>query len=119
MAKKVLIVDDEEQLRNLCKILVTSLGYEVRTAEDGKDALEKLEGYNPDLIITDTNMPEMDGISLCQKIRENQQYKNIHIIAVSGLDNRDAMLNAGANCYLPKPFKLDDLERKLKQYLEE
>ncbi len=117
MAKKILIVDDDEQIRNLCKILVTSLGYEVRTAENGKDALEKLAGYNPDLIITDTNMPEMDGISLCQKVREYQEYRNTPIIAVSGLDNRDAMLGAGANDYLSKPYKLDDLEEMLKQHL--
>lgn len=119
MAKKILIVDDEEQLRNLCKRIVTALGYEARTAKNGRDALEKLAGYNPDLIITDTNMPEMDGISLCQKVRESQEYRNTPIIAVSGLDNRDAMLTAGANDYLPKPFKLDDLESRLKKYLGE
>ena len=117
MAKKILIVDDEEQLRKLYKTVVTSLGYEAETAVNGKDALEKLAAINPDLIITDTNMPEMDGNVLCQKIRADEVYNKLPIIAWSGLDNKEIMLNAGANDYLTKPFKLEDLEAKLKQYL--
>lgn len=119
MKKKILIVDDEEALSKVISTILEEDNYEVKTAVNGKDALEKLAAYLPDLILTDVNMPEMDGEELCKKIRESETYMHIPIIACSGRDNGDIMIKAGANDYLSKPFKIENLENKLKQYLGE
>ena len=119
MAKKILIVDDEEGIRRVISTLLEMNNYEVRVAENGKDALEKLTAYNPDLIIADTNMPEMGGEELCKRVRGSETYRGLPIIALSGRDNKELMIKAGANDYLSKPFKLKDLEDKIRHYLGE
>ena len=69
MAKCILIVDDSETVRQVLQLALGNAGYQVVEAEDGFDALTKLSGFQIDMLITDLNMPNMDGVALCKKLR--------------------------------------------------
>lgn len=115
----VLIVEDDAATRRLYKFLLTNGGYAVLEAEDGVVALEQLEKHQCHLIITDMNMPRMDGLQLIKKIREQQ--RAIHIIVITAFGTPDTerqALRLGANDYLPKPFDFGELERRVHTALE-
>jgi CheY-like chemotaxis protein len=104
---KILIVDDSATVRKLLVHTLRPKSYKCIEASDGFDALEKL-ALHPDikLIISDLNMPNMDGIELIGNIRENQQYADLPIIMLTteaSQDNRKLAFDAGANLYLVKP----------------
>ena len=104
--KKVLIVDDSEMVRNFHSYILRDAGFEVRTAADGAEALEAFLTDSFDLIITDINMPRMDGLTLIRRIREIDA--TVPIIIVSTEDeatDKQAGYDAGANFYVVKPAK--------------
>ncbi len=117
----VLVVDDGATTRELMRTILTAAGYEVLTAEDGEDALEKLAAASVDLVVTDIQMPHLDGISLIRRLRADSRWKNMPIIIVSIQSDPDDIqrgLEAGANAYLTKrDFEegalLDVIERVL------
>jgi len=113
--KTVLLVDDEESiLFSLQRVLELSGEYEVVIAENGKKAREKLEGFIPDLILSDIVMPEMDGIELCNKIRENELTKNIPFIFLTA--RKELMIEgikAGGDDFIIKPFTIDEVLVKM------
>lgn len=117
--KKILIVDDEEMLRTFSQRALDAQRYETQTAENGREALEKLAESKPNLILTDLNMPEMDGFELCRMVKGDDRYQDIPIIAYSGLDNEEKAREAGADAYIQKPFNVDELYQKIDQLLEE
>ena len=105
--KKILVVDDSRTVRQLLKmILVRSLSSQVTEAEDGLEAVKALKNDSFDLVITDINMPNMDGLTLVNKIRTEMGLKvPIIIITTMGKEaDRDRGLMLGANTYLTKPF---------------
>ncbi len=109
MSKKVLIVDDSEVTRNFHAYILRSAGFRVVSAQDGAQALELLylEG-DVDLVLTDLNMPNLDGLSFIRKIRESQEFSNLPIIIVTTLDesrDKEKGFQAGANYYLTKPAR--------------
>ena len=117
---KILVVDDEQQV---CEILAEALGlmgHQVGTAGDGIDALEKLQNGNFELVITDIDMPRMDGIEL---IKHLVQHKSVtDVIAITGHMMRYKymdVVNAGAADFITKPFSFDELEAKLNRLLRE
>ena len=83
MAKKILAVDDEKDLRNLIKRVLIRAKYDVITANNGKEGLTKLYDEAPDMVILDVNMPEMDGWETCQEIRKDPLYKHLPIIMLT------------------------------------
>ena len=85
MAKKVLIIDDEKDVRIVLREVLQRAGYEATIAADARDGLEKLEAEGADLVITDVIMPGMDGVATVEKIREN--YPDLPIIVISGGGN--------------------------------
>lgn len=108
MGEKVLIVDDSEMVRNFHSYIVKSIGFEVITALDGADALDKVYGGNDSLVaaITDINMPNMDGYALIERLREDPQYQDIPIIIISTEDeqkDKQRGYEAGADIYMVKP----------------
>lgn len=106
--KRILIVDDDQDIRELLKYNLEKEGYLCDTAEDGLEALESIKREKPSLILLDVMMPRMDGIQVCEVIREKKEYNDI-IIAFLTARSEDysqiAGLQAGSDDYIPKPIK--------------
>jgi two-component system chemotaxis response regulator CheY len=118
MAKTFLIVDDSASMRQLVSFAVKDAGYDVLTAENGKDALQKASGTKVDLVITDLNMPEMDGITFIRQLRGLPEYRFVPIVMLT-TEAQEAKKQegraAGASGWIVKPFspeKLLDVVRK-------
>jgi DNA-binding response OmpR family regulator len=121
MAKNILVVDDEELVLIALDALLSPSGYEVTTANNGDDALEKLNKKKFDLMILDILMPGMNGFELCEKIRSLDEYKVVPIImltAKSGSEDKKKGMEMGANLFLPKPIAPQHLIDLIKKSLE-
>ncbi len=108
MTKSIMIVDDSASLRQVVSIALKSAGYEVVEAVDGKDALTKLDGRKLHLIISDVNMPNMDGISFVKAAKELPAYKFTPIIMLTteaGENKKQEGQTAGAKAWVVKPFQ--------------
>ena len=116
----VLLVDDDPALRGLLRQMLELGGYVVHEAEDGLDALEKLNKVTPDVMVLDVMMPNMDGVTLCKRMRSNVKTIDIPIIMLSGKTQDKAVqegLDAGANKYLKKPISFTDLISHVKEVI--
>jgi two-component system KDP operon response regulator KdpE len=115
--RKILIVDDEPQITRVLRHSLTAHHYDVRTAADGLSALETARDWSPDLVITDLQMPEMDGIEFCNEIRKVSAVPII-VLSVRG-DERTKVdaLDAGADDYVTKPFGIDELLARVRAAL--
>ena len=113
-----LVVDDSSTMRRiLCNTLV-SIGHSTTEAEDGVDALKKVSEQHFDVIMTDWNMPKMNGLDLVRKLRSNETYKHTPIIMVTTEGGKREVLTAireGVNNYIVKPFTAFVLKEKLKE----
>ena len=121
MAFTILVVDDELLLREMLKDIFTIAGYNVITAEDGKEGLEKIEKYLPDFVILDGSMPVMDGFEVLKILRENPKFINLPVMmfsALSGETEQIKGLSLGADDYITKPFKTPVLLTKVKNILD-
>ncbi len=107
MARKILAVDDEKHIVRLVQVNLERQGYEVVTANDGKEALEKVESERPDLVVLDVMMPYMDGFEVLQNLRRNSSTRDIPVIMLTA-KAQDADVfkgwQSGVDCYLTKPF---------------
>lgn len=115
---KALVVDDSRTIRTILKRILLELGYEVCEAADGREALAVIDtqGNSVSLVLTDWNMPEMDGLELLKRLRQNPQLSLLKIIMVTTeteLDRMVSALDAGANEYVMKPFTKEILREKL------
>lgn len=111
MAKRIMTVDDSSSVRQMVGFTLKDAGYEVVEAVDGRDALSKLSG-KLDMIITDLNMPNMDGIELIRQVRGLPEYKFVPIIMLtteSQAGKKQEGKEAGATGWIVKPFKPDQL----------
>jgi CheY-like chemotaxis protein len=116
----ILVVDDEEQVRTVWRLVLTRAGYNVREAEDGETALARLREEVPDLILLDVLMPGMDGIEVCRQVRADSRTAAIPILIVSGKTDprsRQEGLDAGATLYLTKPQPPEQLLRRVAEVL--
>ena len=108
MAKTIMVVDDSASIRQVVGIALKGAGYDVIEACDGKDALSKLSGQKVHLVISDVNMPNMDGISFVKALKENAAYKFTPVIMLTteaGADKKSAGQAAGAKAWVVKPFQ--------------
>ncbi len=108
MAKKILIVDDSESVRMIARIALREQGYEVVEANNGVEALKQLDAERVNLVISDVNMPEMDGIALLKQIKASAKHKFMPIIMLTteaGQDKKDEGRAAGAKAWITKPFQ--------------
>lgn len=119
--KKILVVDDEFVGRQLLQALLLVEGYEPILAENGQEALELAKYLKPDLILMDIMMPNINGFEVTQQLKSDSDFKNIPIILITALDDRDSIIKgkeAGADEYISKPFNrvevLDIINRFLK-----
>ena len=108
---KLLIIDDDEQSLYMLQILLQGHGYDVESATNGAEALEKARRDPPDMIISDILMPVMDGFTLCRKLKQDEQLKQIPFVFYTATytDPRDEelALKLGANRYLLKPIEIE------------
>lgn len=121
MKKHILVVDDSKTIRNLVAFVLKGEGFKVSTAEDGLDAIEKLCSLDPvDLIVSDVNMPRMDGFTFIKNIRAQDAYKNVPIVVLSTEgQEKDIQLgmSLGANLYMVKPAQPEKMVRNIKMLL--
>lgn len=113
----VLVVDDDPSTRRLYRFLLLNGGYTVIEAEDGLIALDQLAHYHCPLVITDMNMPRMDGIELIRAIRRD--YPEVYVILVTAFGTPDTEKQArrsGANEYLAKPFDFSEMEARVRHF---
>jgi two-component system sensor histidine kinase/response regulator len=121
MSKKVLIVDDSLTTRILNRVLVTNQGYQVVSAQNGKEALNLASSENPDLILMDVMMPDMDGVEVCRRLRKEEKTASIPIVLLSFRTGEDSIrigFDSGCTAYLKKPVQEAELLDTLKSYLE-
>lgn len=112
--KKILVVDDEKPISDIVKFNLEKEGFEVVTAFDGEEALQKVEEENPDLIVLDLMLPKMDGLEVCREVRKT---KDIPIIMVTAKDqeiDKVLGLELGADDYVTKPFSNRELVARVK-----
>ena len=112
MAKRILVVDDDEMVLMALGELLKPEGYDVQAVSSGTEALQKLDENGYDLLMLDVIMPEMDGFELCKKIRGLDSYKDTPIVfltAKSREEDRARGLEVGANLFLSKPISPDKL----------
>src|SRR6266852_5231065 len=116
MPKRILVVDDDENILNL-----EQKGFEVTTATGGAEALELLAGTVFDLVLLDVMMPEVDGFTVCRKIKEDPRLKDIPVIFLTAKGGREALaegFESGAVMYINKPFTANKLITIVKTMLE-
>lgn len=122
-AMKILVVDDFPTMRRIIRNLLKDLGFEnVDEAEDGAQALEKLRNSNFDLVVSDWNMPNMDGLVMLKTIRQDPELSKLPVLMVTAeakKENIIAAAKAGANGYVVKPFTAATLEEKLNKIFEQ
>lgn len=121
MGKTILIVDDSASMRQLVTFALKSAGYDVIAAVHGKDAMAKLGEAKVEMLITDLNMPEMDGIELIRNVRRNPSSKFTPIVMLT-TESQDARKQegklAGASGWLVKPFKPEELVDVVKRFVK-
>ena len=120
MAKRILVIDDEIQLVEMMRIRLEAENYEVITAIDGEEGLQKADVFNPDLIILDIMMPGIDGFEVLRRIRANTKIQHIPAIMLTAKGDSTAMFKAhdlGSTDYFIKPFDIKELLSFIKRYI--
>jgi len=116
---KVLVIDDSNTIRRSAEIFLKQGGYEVLLAEDGFDALAKVNDHDPDLVFCDILMPRLDGYQTCAIIKRNAKFTDLPVIMLSskdGLFDKARGRMVGSEDYLTKPFTKDQLLAAVEQY---
>jgi len=122
MKRKVLIIDDNADFREFFRESLTKLGLETVTAITGRIAIARAKEHEPDLVLCDMMLPDMDGFEVCRELRELETFSNTPIIFVSAFSSEkhiERAIAVGANDYLIKPLSVADLKALVTRYLGE
>ena len=114
---RILFVDDEEAIQEFVKVGLSYEGFDVELAEDGHAALLAFRRRRPDLVVLDLNLPELDGMEVCRALRRTSDVPIVMLTARGDVDERVRGLEAGADDYLPKPFKFRELVARIRAVL--
>ncbi|GGB21068.1 response regulator [Sphingomonas metalli] len=120
MTRTIMTVDDSPSMRALLQHALAGEGYRVASAEDGVDALERIDAASPDLVITDINMPRMDGFELIEAVRGHSRWNNVPILVLStefSDDKKQRARRAGATGWIVKPFDPVKLSAAIRRVL--
>ncbi|WP_415327602.1 response regulator [Chryseobacterium sp. MMS23-Vi53] len=118
--KKILIFDDDKTILEVITIIFEENGYQVEISETSHDILEKVEQYQPDVILMDNWIPKIGGVEATKLLKNHEEFKNIPVIYVTANNDIVALAEqAQADDYVAKPFNLEDLEDKVAKYLQE
>lgn len=122
MSKKILFIDDSPTMRRIIGNTLNKIGFDdLIEAENGLDALQKMEGQSVDLILTDWNMPEMSGEEFVRVIRGEAAYKDIPVLMITTRGMKDDVMTAlslGVNGYVVKPFTPDVIKKKISELIK-
>lgn len=121
MAHRILIVDDNQQNCELLEAYLADLDCQVEMAEDGKQALERVESFQPDLILLDVMMPKLSGFEVCKMLKDNPQTRKIMILMVTALNELgdiERAVEAGTNDFLSKPVNKIELLKRVENMLQ-
>lgn len=115
--RKVFIFDDNEELLELCTLILEGLGCNIKTSATSNNIIEQVSGFMPDIIFMDNWLPDISGIEATQKLKANKELQHIPVIYFSANNNVSELAReAGADDYLSKPFDIVDLENIVKKY---
>ena len=117
MTGKILVVDDEPQIRRVLKTALTAEGYAVVDAKSAEECFEKLREDRFDVVLLDVNMPGMGGLEACREIRSNSEIAIIMLTVRSSEADKVAALDAGADDYVTKPFSTPELLARIRAHL--
>lgn len=118
MVEKILVADDEQEIRDLLGSFLKSQGYEVVLASDGNQALQLAEKENPDAMILDVRMPGLDGLEVCKRLKEHEQTRLIPVIFITGFeDNKMEAFNIGGDDFVNKPFDMAEISIRVRSVL--
>lgn len=118
--KRILLVDDNDDIITTYKVVLDRMGYEVEVLRDGVRAVETVETTLPDLVLLDVLLPGVSGLDVCRALKENSKTRDIPVVAITAsvsADTRKKMQEAGADDFLLKPIDVSDLNRVMKQFL--
>ncbi|GAA4458317.1 response regulator [Rurimicrobium arvi] len=119
-AKKILVVDDDPYILMSLEFLMKKSGYNVMIARNGTEALASIKTHQPDLILLDIMMPDVDGYSICKHVKSKKDLKHIHVIFLSAKTKESDIkkgLECGASLYIPKPFSTRDLMKQVNELM--
>jgi two-component system response regulator MprA len=117
MAPRILVIEDEERIRQFLKRGLTYEGFVVDGADDGKSGLERARDNPPDLVLLDIMLPGIDGLEVCRRLRAASAVPILMLTAKESIEDRVAGLDAGADDYLVKPFSFDELLARVRALL--
>jgi CheY-like chemotaxis protein len=120
MANTILIVEDHDSIRDLMIAIFSNTDYEIYHAKDGKEALKMVSNYNPDVVLLDIQLPEVNGFDVCESIKNNPVLFHTKILMISSQSQKFDLQKAkevGADGYIIKPFKPNTLMEKVEQLL--
>ena len=120
MTKRILVVEDQEDNRQILRDLLTNAGYEMLVAEDGVQALEQAEKHRPDLILMDIQLPVLDGYEATRRLKANPELKAIPIIVITSYalsGDEEKARAAGCDAYVAKPYSPRALLAKIREYV--
>lgn len=116
-AGRILVVDDEPQIRRIMRTTLTAAGYEVEDAKTGEEALKKLRDYRPDLVLLDINMPGMGGLAACRELRADPNVAIVMLTVHNTEADKVKALDAGADDFVTKPFSTPELLARIRAVL--
>ncbi|TFF37104.1 response regulator [Mucilaginibacter psychrotolerans] len=121
MSKKILVLDDDDDILDVVAYLLTENGYEVKTLNCGDTVFNHIKDFTPDLILMDVMLADMDGRTICREIKENHLTNLLPVILISGTHDLAAVLNlpGAPNDFIAKPFDVDQLLDAIKRQLGE
>jgi two-component system cell cycle response regulator DivK len=121
LSKKILVVDDNQDSRELVVKVLKNRGYQMIEAADGEDALEKAAAENPDLILMDISIPKINGYEVTRRLKSQMNFKNTPIIALTAhamKGDREKALEAGCDGYISKPINIHEIPDQIQSYLQ-
>ncbi len=116
-AGRILVVDDEPQIRRIMRMTLTDAGYEIEDAKTGEEALEKVRAFRPDLVVLDVNMPGMGGVATCRAIRSDSSIAIVMLTVRNAEADKVEALDAGADDFVTKPFSTPELLARIRAAL--
>jgi DNA-binding response OmpR family regulator len=120
MKEKILILDDDKDILEILTLILTESGYEILSLSNGKKIFDEIKNFEPNLILMDVMLGDMDGLAICKAIKEKFQYKDLPVILISATHDMKELLHlqGAPNGYLEKPFDIDVLLSTVKKNLK-